>query len=69
MVKVGESRKCPECESVGSVVYVSQDNKTMGVQCSRSHREPRRPESKYGAKVIRSTRTRKNIVFMTASVG
>ena len=69
MVKIGESRKCPECESIGNVVWVSQDSKTMGVQCSRSHQEPRRPESKFGAKVVRSTRTRKNIVFLTAAVG
>ena len=39
MVNVGDQRKCPECATIGSVVWVSQDKKTMGVQCRRSHGE------------------------------
>jgi hypothetical protein len=66
MVNVGDPRKCPECETIGSVVWVSQDKKTMGVQCHRSHREASRPESKFGATVVPSTKNRKNVVFLTA---
>ena len=66
MVKVGDQRKCPECETIGYVVWVSQDKKTMGVQCRRSHREASRAESKYGSTAVPSTKTRKNVVFITA---
>ena len=67
MVEVGDHRKCPECESMGCVVWVSQDKKTMGVQCRRSHREANSSASKYGATAVLSTKTRKNVVFMTAA--
>lgn len=67
VVSVGDQRMCPECRSVACVVWVSQDKKTMGVQCHRSHREASRPQTKYGATVVRSTKTRKNIVFLTAA--
>ncbi|MGD0643711.1 MAG: hypothetical protein ABSA75_02270 [Candidatus Bathyarchaeia archaeon] len=66
MVSIGDRMKCPECETIGSVVWVSQDKKTMGVRCSMSHREASRPESKFGAMVVPSTKTRKNVVFLTA---
>jgi hypothetical protein len=66
MVNVGDHRKCPECENLGSVVWVSQDKKTMGVQCRRSHREAGRTGSKFGATLVPSTKTRKNVVFITA---
>ncbi len=66
MVNVGDQRKCPECESIGCVVWVSQDKKTMGVQCHRSHREASRLGSKFGATVVPSTKNRKNVVFITA---
>ncbi|MGA3059911.1 MAG: hypothetical protein ABSD92_06025 [Candidatus Bathyarchaeia archaeon] len=66
MVNVGDQRKCPECATIGSVVWVSKDNKSMGVQCRRSHGETTRPEFKYGATAVHSTKTRKNLVFITA---
>jgi len=40
----------------------------MGVQCHKSHGEMSRQVSKYGATVIPSTKTRKNIVFLTAAL-
>jgi hypothetical protein len=66
MVNIGDTAKCPECATMGSVVWVSQDKKTMGVQCRRSHGETSRSESKFGATVVPSTKTRKNVVFITA---
>ena len=65
MVNIGDLRKCPECSTIGSVVWVSQDKKTMGVQCRMSHREAPRTVSVYGATAVRSTKTRKNVVFIT----
>ncbi len=67
MVNIGDQRKCPECETIGSVVWVSLDKKSMGVRCHMSHREAIRPPSRYGGKVTASTKTRKNVVFITAS--
>ncbi len=66
MVNIGDAMKCPECQSLGSVVWLSLDKKTMGVRCHMSHREAIRPASKYGGKVAVSTKSRKNVVFITA---
>jgi hypothetical protein len=65
MVNVGDQMKCPECETMGRVVWVSQDKKTMGVQCHASHQELSRRGSKFGATMVPSTKTKKNIVFLT----
>ncbi len=65
-VNVGDQKKCPECQTVGRVVWVSQDKKRMGVQCPASHREPIKPISKFGANAVPSTRNRRNAVFLTA---
>jgi hypothetical protein len=67
VVNVGDHRMCPECRTIGCVVWVSQDKKTMGVQCHKSHGETSRQVSKYGATFVPSTKTRKNIVFLTAA--
>ncbi len=67
MVAVGDQIKCPECENMGHVVWVSQDQKTMGVQCP-SHRVASRPQSKFGATVVPSAETKKNVVILTPIV-
>ena len=66
LVSIGDLLKCPECETMGRVVWVSQDKKTMGVKCPASHREAVRPESKFGGSKVPSTKNRKNVVFLTA---
>ncbi len=66
-VKVGDRIKCPECDSIGRVVWVSQDKKTMGVQCPASHRGMNKVWSEYGGEtLVPSTKARKNVVFLTA---
>lgn len=67
IVNVGDQRVCPECKTMGRVVWVSLDKKTMGVQCRRSHGEMKNPITKYGATIVPSTKTRKNCVFLTAA--
>ena len=64
-ITIGDASKCPECETMGRVIWVSQDKKTMGVQCRASHREASRPQSQYGATKVPSTKTKKNVVFLT----
>ena len=66
IVNVGDHRMCPECRTIGCVVYVSKDKKTMGVQCRKSHGDASRI-FKYGTTVAPSTKTRKNTVFLTAA--
>jgi hypothetical protein len=66
IVNVGDSTKCPECETIGRVVWISEDKKRMGVRCHASHGEARRPGSKFGGTLILSTKTKKNVVFLTS---
>lgn len=66
VVRVGDAMKCPECETIGRVVWVSEDLKRMGVRCHASHRETVKPVSRYGATKVVSTKTKRNVVFLTA---
>jgi len=66
LVKIGDVVKCPECDTMGRVVWVSEDQKRMGVQCHASHRETVKPNFKYGANKVVSTKTKRNVVFLTA---
>jgi hypothetical protein len=66
LVKIGDAVKCPECDTIGRVVWVSEDQKRMGVQCHASHRETVKPNFKYGANKVVSTKTKRNVVFLTA---
>ena len=63
-VNIGDQAQCPECDTMGRVVWVSQDRKTMGVQCRRSHHSST-TDSKFGATAVTSTKTKKNVVFLT----
>ena len=64
-VCVGDAKKCPECENTGRVVWISGDKKTMGVQCRSSHQDVRRADTKFGATIVSSGKSRKNVVFLT----
>ena len=64
-VCVGDAKKCPECENTGRVVWISGDKKTMGVQCRASHQDARRADTKFGATIVSSGKSRKNVVFLT----
>ena len=37
MVKIGNLAQCPQCAQMGHVVWVSQNGKVVGIQCSKSH--------------------------------
>jgi hypothetical protein len=66
VVTIGDPKRCPGCGSTGRVVWISEDKKTMGVQCRASHSDVGRENSRFGARVIVSTKSRKNVVFLTA---
>jgi len=49
---------------MGRIVWVSQDGKTVGVQCSASHRQMSRPGSKLGSTTRPQSKADKNMVFL-----
>lgn len=63
MVSLGDSRKCPECNHMGRVVWISKDGLKMGIQCPGSHSQSS-PKSQYGAKVNSQPKSNKNAVFL-----
>jgi len=65
-IKVGDLSSCPECRTIGRVVWVSEDKKTMGVRCPASHGDSGKSKSRFGATAVKSTKTRKNVVYLTA---
>lgn len=62
MVSIGNSAQCPQCTSMGRVVWVSQNGKIVGIQCSKSHRIANLPDS-YGFARAPS-KASKNSVFL-----
>jgi hypothetical protein len=65
MTTVGEHMKCPECNRMGRVVWVSTDGQTAGIQCPASHRQANRPDSKLGTLKRPQSKTSRNMVFIT----
>jgi DNA-directed RNA polymerase subunit RPC12/RpoP len=63
---VGDRVKCPECGTLARVVWISQDQKTMGVQCPASHRAMNKVWSNHGETLVPSSKARKNVVFLTS---
>jgi len=49
---------------MGRIVWVSQDGKTAGIQCSASHRQMSRPVSKLGSNARPQSKADKNMVFL-----
>jgi len=49
---------------MGRIVWVSQDGKTAGIQCSASHRQMSRPGSKLGSNARPQSKADKNMVFL-----
>jgi hypothetical protein len=65
MVKVGDREKCPECNRIGRVVWVSKDGKREGIQCPASHHQAIRPNSRFGSLARPRSKSSKNMVFIT----
>jgi hypothetical protein len=64
IVNLGDHTKCPQCARIGRVVWVSHDGKTAGIQCSASHRQMSRPDSRLGSNNRPHSKTDKNMVFL-----
>jgi DNA-directed RNA polymerase subunit RPC12/RpoP len=64
IVNIGDHNKCPECNRIGRIFWISQDGKTAGIQCPASHRLMSRPVSKFGSTARPPSKTDKNMVFL-----
>jgi hypothetical protein len=64
MVKLGDFARCPQCNGVGRVVWVSQDGKRAGIRCPGHHSQMSRGYSKFGSTARPQTKTQKNMVFL-----
>ncbi len=64
MVNIGDHARCPQCNEIGRVVWVSQDGKRVGIQCPRSHSQMSRGHSKYGSTKRHQTKPAKNMVSL-----
>jgi ribosomal protein L44E len=64
MIKIGDHVRCPQCNEVGCVVWVSQDEKRAGIQCPGHHSQMSRGHSKFGSTARPQTKREKNMVFL-----
>jgi hypothetical protein len=63
-ILIGDQTKCPQCSKIGRVVWVSQNKKTAGIQCSASHSMTNRPDSKFGSTARPQSKTDRNMIFL-----
>ncbi len=63
IVTVGEHMKCPRCNKIGRVVWISEDKKTTAIQCPAAHHRIERSMSKFGPRTTPQSETGKNTVF------
>ena len=64
IVNVGDHTKCPQCDKIGRVVWISEDRKTAGIQCPASHHQIDRPDSRFGSNARPQSKANKNMVFL-----
>lgn len=64
MVKIGDYIRCPQCNTIGRVVWVSQDEKRAGIRCPGHHSQLSRGLSKFGSTARPQTKSQKNMVFL-----
>jgi len=64
IITVGDHKKCPQCDRIGRVVWISQDKKTAGIQCPATHRQVSRPDSRLGSNARPQSKANKNMVFL-----
>jgi hypothetical protein len=62
-VKIGDKRKCPQCQKMSRVVWVSTDEKKVGIRCPRYHNQMDN-QSDYGSASRPQRKPIKNMVFI-----
>jgi DNA-directed RNA polymerase subunit RPC12/RpoP len=64
MIKIGEAIRCPKCNGMARIVWISKDSKTAGIKCPASHRQLSRPTSNLGTAARPQSKSAKNMVFL-----
>jgi hypothetical protein len=64
IISLGDHTKCPRCDRIGRVVWISEDKQTAGIQCPAAHHQIVRPQSRFGPSTIPQLKTSKNTVFL-----
>ena len=62
-VKIGDKEKCPQCQKIGRIVWISTDEKKVGIQCPRYHNQMDN-QSDYGSALRPQRKPIKNMVFI-----
>lgn len=64
IVNIGDHIKCPECNRMARIVWISKDGKTAGVQCPATHRQMSRSNSRLGSTARPRSKTDRNMIFL-----
>jgi hypothetical protein len=64
IIKKRAHMKCPRCNRDGTIVWVSKDEKQVGIRCPASHNYLNRDPSKFGSTARPKTRPKRKMVFI-----
>ncbi len=62
MIKTGDHARCPQCGGTARVVWISQDEKTEAIKCTRYHSQLSPPPTKFSSRA--QSKTKKGMVFL-----
>ena len=62
MTHVGDHVKCPQCGGAARVVWISEDEETEAIRCTRYHSQISPPPTKFSTHA--QSKTKKGMVFL-----
>jgi transposase len=62
MTKMGGHARCPQCGGTARIVWISQDEKTEAIKCTRYHSQLNAPPTKFSSRA--QSKTKKGMVFL-----
>jgi len=62
MTNIGDHAKCPQCGGTARVVWISQDEKTEAIKCTRYHSQIGPPPTRFSSRA--QGKTKKGMVFL-----
>lgn len=69
MIKISNDIRCPICQGVAKIVWISKNNHTAGIKCSASHKQLSHQNSKLSSSIQTQSKLSKNIVFLVDMMG
>lgn len=64
MLKINDRARCPQCNGISRVIWISQDGKRAAVRCKRHHSQIARGRSMFGSPTRPQAKPQKNLVFL-----